>query len=141
VLVQLSSLVIGLTTRVTDMILRYWFVEVLSIHVVFQVYVCTCFVVTVFKCAFLLIVIFLLFSRARGVMVGVLVGGTEGPPTYRTNIFIHPSNLGLTLLLVVEIFLVSVVDHNPTELASMVFYLFIPVVLWVLLMDHFHMSH
>ena len=73
-------------------------------------------------------------------MVGVLVGCTEGPATYRTNIFINPGNLGLALLLVVEIFLVSVVDHNTTKLASVVFYLFIPVALWVFQMNHFDMS-
>ena len=73
-------------------------------------------------------------------MVGVLVGCPKGPATYRTNIFIDPGKLGLALLLVVEIFLVSIVDHNTTKLTNVVFYPFVPAILRVLLMDHFHMS-
>ena len=71
-------------------------------------------------------------------MVGVLVGCPKGPATYRTNIFIEPGNLGLALLLVVEIFLVSIVDHNPTKLTSVVFYLFVPVVIRKSLIIEFH---
>ena len=61
-LVELGSLVVGLSTCIANMVLGDWFVKMLRVYMVFKVNICTCSVAAIFKGTLFLVVVFLLFS-------------------------------------------------------------------------------